>query len=227
MNKISWWEERGRVRKKGLAYLYVISETAFNVELLIKHEACAGAVFYLFWSQCCWWLQKRGMVLLWASSCIPWLGHGELAQSTSELPDGIRSSLQNLQLCYEHKKYASEYIYRKRNRCLCPLNKFPSGLCNNLEYYFYLHPVRFSSGDKSQRANLFILIDAVPWIFIGGEKALAQPVVSHCQQTQSCCGLEDGQYLLFSNPCPHCLCDLGAEWCIDWEGKKMAPVLRS
>lgn len=27
-------------------YLYVISGTAFNVELMIKHEACAGAVFY-------------------------------------------------------------------------------------------------------------------------------------------------------------------------------------
>lgn len=26
--------------------------------------------------------------------------------------------------------------------------------------------------------------------------------------------------MLFSNPCPHCLCDLGAEWCIDLEGKE-------
>lgn len=26
--------------------------------------------------------------------------------------------------------------------------------------------------------------------------------------------------MLFSNPCPHCLCDLGAEWCIGWEGKE-------
>lgn len=30
--------------EKGLAYLYVISETAFHVGLMIKHEACAGAV---------------------------------------------------------------------------------------------------------------------------------------------------------------------------------------
>lgn len=25
--------------------------------------------------------------------------------------------------------------------------------------------------------------------------------------------------MLFSNPCPHCSCDLGAEWFIDLEGK--------
>lgn len=32
--------------EKGLVCLYAISYTAFNVELMMKHEACAGAVFY-------------------------------------------------------------------------------------------------------------------------------------------------------------------------------------
>lgn len=121
---------------------------------------------------------------------------GARGASSELITDGIRGWVQNLQLCYEHKKYASISTenLQERNRCLCPFSKFPSGLCNNLENFFiYFHPVHFSSGDKSQRANLFILIDAVPWIFIGGENPLAQPVVAHCQQTQSCSGIEGGQ----------------------------------
>lgn len=178
---------------------------------------CRGSV--LFW-QCCLCLQKRGMVLLWDNSCIQWLKHSEPAQSTSELSDGIRNWVQDFQLCYEHKKICFKIHLQKRSRCLCPFNKFPSGLCDNLGYFFFWHPVHFSSGNKSQKANLFLLIDAVTWVFICAENPLAQPVVAQCHQTQFCSGIEGGQYLLFSNPCPHYLCDLGAEWCIDWGGKE-------
>lgn len=67
---------------------------------------------------------------------------GARGASSELITDGIRGWVQNLQLCYEHKKYASISTenLQERNRCLCPFSKFPSGLCNNLEFFFYLFP---------------------------------------------------------------------------------------
>lgn len=63
----------------------------------------------------------------------------------------------------------------------------------NLEYFFICILYIFPLESKSRKANLFILIDAVPWVLIDAENLLVQPLVACCQQMHSCSGIEGGQ----------------------------------
>lgn len=125
--------------------------------------------------------RKEGKYCFETEFPYPWLGQGEprhrVMQSTSELWNGIISWIQYLQLCYDHKRDTSKYMYRKGTGVLIPLI---SVLLDYVIFFF------------SQKANTLILIGAVPWVLIGDENSLAQQI-TYCYCAHSCSVIEDGR----------------------------------